>query len=110
MPPLGFLINRLLCNASQTSYHLSVNSTDPRGNFASRRFVHKRHEFVREPRHRTADANSANVWATADAADPAALGHVAFDYRPPATDLHQAFRRAIFRGEVALLVISSPVT
>src|SRR5215831_12643349 len=106
MAPLGFLIDRLLRNASQTSNHLSVNSTDPCGNFASRRFVHERHEFVREPRHRTADADSANVWATADATDPAALGHIALDHRTPTTDLHQAFRRAIFRGEVALLVVS----
>src|SRR5262245_35214301 len=41
---------------------------------------------------------------------PPTFGHIALDHRSPATDLYEAFRRAIFRGEVALLVISGPVT
>src|SRR5262245_37489552 len=110
MPPLRFLINCLFRDASQTSDHLSIDSADPGGHPAPRRFIHEGHKLIRESRHCAADANSPNVRAAADAADPAALRHVAFDYRSPAADLDQAFWRAVFSREIALLVISCSVT
>src|SRR4029434_3058089 len=106
MPPLRFFIDSPFSNAAQTSNQLSINSADPRGNLAPWRFVHKWHELVREPRHRTADANSSHVWTAADAVDPAAFGHVAFDHRSPAAELDDALGRAVFGGKIALLVIS----
>src|SRR4029453_13952986 len=110
MPPLRFFIDSPFGNAAQTSNQLSIDSADPCGNLAPRRFVHKWHELVREPRHRTADANSSHVWTAADAVDPAPLGHVPFDHRSPAAELADALGRAVFGGKIALLVISGSVT
>src|SRR5262245_15097375 len=56
----------------------------------SRRLVHERHELVGEAGHRAADADAADVGAAADAAEPAALGHVALHDRPPAAELDDA--------------------
>ena len=40
---------------------------------------------------------------------PAALGNVAVDHRSPAADLDDALGRAVFLGEIALLVIAGAV-
>ena len=54
-----------------------------------------------KPGHRAADADAADVRAAADAAHPAALGHVAIDDRAPAPDLHLHLRRVVVGREVA---------
>src|SRR5499425_3925584 len=110
MPPLRLLVNRPFRDAAQTSNQLSVNAADPRGHLAPRRLIHERHELVREPRHCAADAYPAHIGAAPNTADPAAFGHVAFHYGPPAADLHKTLRRAIFCGEVPFLVIAGSVT
>ena len=73
------------------------------------RLVHERHELVGEPRHRAADADPADVRAPADTVDPSALGDVAFHDGPPASELHDALRRPVLGGEVALLVVAGAV-
>src|SRR6266436_3411980 len=76
----------------------------------ARGLVHEGHELVREAWHRAADADAADVGASAHAVDPPTLGHIAFDHRPPAAELHQALRRPVLGGEVPLLVVAGPVT
>src|SRR5947208_9219037 len=108
--PLGLLVHRVVGDAAQRAYHPTVRSTGRRGNLAARRLVHKRHELVGEAGHGAGDADAADVRAAADAVHPATLGHVAVDDRPPAADLHDALRRAVLVGEVALLVVAGAVT
>ena len=83
----------------------AVCAANRRGKLAARGLVHERHELVREARHRAADADSADVGTTPDAADPTALGNVAFDDRTPAADFYQALRRVVFGRELALFVV-----
>src|SRR4029434_2089338 len=109
MPPLRFFIDSPFSNAAQTSNQLSINSADPRGNLAPRMFVHKWHALVRERGHRTAHENSPHVWTAADAVDPAAFGHVAFDHRSPAAELDDALGRAVFGGKVTLFVVPGSI-
>src|SRR3979411_2189670 len=52
----------------------AVQTRRRRGNLAARRFVHERHELVRETGHRASDADAADVRAATDAVDPSALG------------------------------------
>ena len=40
---------------------------------------------------------------------PSAFGDVAVNHRTPAAQLDDAFRRAVFRREVAFLVVAGPV-
>ena len=89
---------------------LAIKPADSRRDLAPRRFVHKGHELIREPRHGAADANSTHVRAAADAVDPAAFGHVAFDHRSPAAELDDALGRTVFGGKVALLVVPGSIT
>src|SRR5581483_2015025 len=89
--------------------HRAVHAAGGGGNRRARRFVHEWHKFVGESRHRARDADAAHVRAAADAVDPAALGHIALDHRPPAAELDQATRLAVFPGELALLVVAGPV-
>src|SRR5487761_421907 len=110
LAPLRLFAGRLGGEAPQgaddRSVHAACRGRDPR----TRRLVHERHELVRESRHRAGDADAAHVRAAADAVDPAPLGHVALDPRPPAAQLDQALGRAVLGGEVALLVVAGPVT
>src|SRR4051794_15897045 len=109
VPPLRLLVDRLVRDAPQAADRRAVHAGDERRDAAARRLVHERHELVGEARHRAADADAADVRAAADARHPAALGDVAVDHRPPAADLHEALRRVVVVGEVALLVVARAV-
>ena len=75
----------------------------------ARRLIHERHELVGKARHRAADADAADVRAAADARHPAALADVALHDRAPASQLDDAERRAVFVGELRLLVVAAAV-
>src|SRR5262245_22886496 len=106
LPPLGLLVRGLQREAAQRAYDAAVDHRSAGRHAAARRLVHERHELVREAGHRTGDADAADVGTTADAVDPAALGHVAFDHRSPAAELDQAVRRPVLARELALLVVA----
>src|SRR5271167_625207 len=74
-----------------------------------RRFIHERHELVGEPRHRTPNADAADVGATANSGHPSALGNVAVHHRSPASEFHNALGGAVDLREIALLVVAGPV-
>src|SRR5215475_13981510 len=82
MPPLRFFVGRMISDAAQRPDHPAVEADGARRERRARRFIHKRHEFVREARHGAGDADAADVRAAADAAHPGALGHVAIHDRP----------------------------
>src|SRR6185312_7780706 len=90
MPPLGLFVDRVQRHRAQLTDERSVDTDGARRDLGARRLVHERHEHVGEAGHGAADADAADVGAAADAGHPAALGHVAFDDRAPAADLHQA--------------------
>src|SRR5215472_18403260 len=108
-PPLGFLVRGAAGEAAEGTdggaVHLACRGGHPR----AWRLVHERHELVREAGHCARDADAADVGAAADAIDPAALGHVALDHRPPAAELDKAARRAVLAGELALLVVAGAI-
>src|SRR5277367_2122724 len=109
MPPFRFFVYRGVGEGAQRSNSLAVNADARGGDLRSRRFIHKRHELVRKARHGAADANAADVRAAANSGHPSAFWHVAVDHRPPTTQFHDALRRAIHFGKVALLVIPGAV-
>src|SRR3954470_23041683 len=90
VPPLRFLVHRLVGDAAELAHGLAVDPDEVRGDPAAGRRVHERHELVGEAGHRAPDADAAHVRAAPDAGHPAPLGHVAVDHRPPAPDLDQA--------------------
>src|ERR1700691_1040672 len=73
------------------------------------RLIHERHEFVRESRHRTSDANPTDIGTPADASHPTALPDVALHHWAPAAELHNALNRSVFLGEFGLLVVAAAV-
>src|SRR5215469_16798696 len=87
LAPLRLLVGGLRREAAERPDDRPVEGAgggrDPRPG----RLVHERHELVGEAGHRARDADPADVRAAADAVDPAALGHVALDHRPPAAEL-----------------------
>src|SRR5689334_1857796 len=107
--PLGFLVDGLLRQAPQGADGRAVQPARHGRHPGSRRLVHERHELVGEARHRAADADPADVGATAHPVDPTPLGHVALHDRAPAAQLHDALGRAVLGGELALLVVAGPV-
>src|SRR4051794_18812160 len=109
VPPLRLLVDRAVRDAAQLADGRAVDAGDERRDRAARRLVHERHELVGEARHRAADADAAHVRAAADARHPAALRDVAVDHGTPAADLHEALRRVVVVGEVALLVVARAV-
>ena len=60
-------------------------------------------------RHGTADTDPADVWTAADSRHPSAFRDVAIHDRSPASELHDALRRAVYFGEIALLVVAGPI-
>src|SRR5215467_14295429 len=108
-PPLGFLVRGAGGEAAEGTDGGAVHLARRGGHPRAGRLVHERHELVGEAGHRARDADPADVRAAADAVDPAALGHVALDHRPPAAELHQALRGPVVHREVALLVVAGPV-
>ena len=75
----------------------------------SRRLVHKRHEFIRKPGHRAANADPANVRTTAKTCHPSTFRHIAVHYRSPAAKFHNALWRTVFIGKLSLLVIAAAI-
>src|SRR5262245_20266838 len=88
--PLRLAIGGVLGEAAQRTDQTAAEHGSGRGHLAARRLVHERHELVREARHRTRDADSADVRTSADAVHPSALRHVAAHDRSPAANLHEA--------------------
>src|SRR6202012_5738599 len=109
LAPLGLLVRGLGGEPAQGPDDGPVHAAGGGGHLGARRLVHERHELVGEARHRAGDTDAAHVGAAADPVDPAPLGHVALDPRPPAAQLDQALGRAVLGGEVALLVVAGPV-
>src|SRR5262252_9823897 len=87
----------------------AVDAARGRRHSAPRRFVHEGHELVGKAGHGAADADAADVGTAADAGHPPALGDVAHDHRTPASELDDALGRAVFVGEIPLLVITGAV-
>src|SRR5580704_18942857 len=75
----------------------------------TRGLVHERHELVRKTRHRAPDADTPDIWASANSVHPSTLSDVALHHGAPASQLHNAGGRSIFIGELGLLVVSSAV-
>src|SRR5690606_13513094 len=109
LTPPGFLVDGAAGDVPQAADDRAVQGRRRRRDLAARRFVHERHELVREARHGAPDADAADVRATADAVDPPALRHIALDYWSPTAKFHNAFRRSVLGGEVTLLVVARPV-
>src|SRR3954469_3139221 len=57
VPPLRFLVDGLVGDRPQLADHRAVAAGDGGGQAAAGRRVHERHELVREPGHRAADAD-----------------------------------------------------
>src|SRR5687768_8518722 len=64
-PPAGLGIDRLERDRAQLPDELAVGAARRPGDLAARRGVHERHELVGEAGHRAADADPADVRATA---------------------------------------------
>src|SRR4028118_428764 len=107
--PLGFLVDRVVGYAPEAPDHGAVDLGHARRERPAGRLVHERHELVRETWHRAADADAADVRASAYPVHPTPLGHVAVDHGPPAADLDLALGRVVVPGEVALLAAGGPV-
>src|SRR5689334_13018425 len=101
MPPLRFFVDGAVGDLAKVADHRAVQTRCSCGNLAAGRFIHERHELVRETGHRAADADATDVRAAADTVDPAPFRHVALDDRAPTTKLHNAFRRAVLGSEIA---------
>src|SRR6187200_1469132 len=108
--PLGLLIDCARGDAAQLAQGAAPGLDHCGGELAARRLIHEGHELVGEAGHSAADANTTDVWAAAHPVHPAAFGNVALDHRAPAAELDDALGRAVFGGEVRLLVVASPVT
>src|SRR5437899_2401686 len=91
MSPLRFLIQRILRDASQTANQAPIPSADARRYLASRGFIHKRHELIREAGHRAADTNPTDIRTTPNSSHPAAFGHIALHDRSPQPSLTMHF-------------------
>src|SRR5271156_89098 len=90
MTPLWFLVDGGLGHVAQGANGAAVGADGCAGNLCTRRLIHKGHEFVGETGHGAADADAANVGATADSGHPPAFGHIAVHHRAPASQLHDA--------------------
>src|SRR5688572_2644248 len=64
--PFRLRVQRDAGEAPQRADHRAVGRDRRGGHVRSRRLVHEAHELVRESRHRAADADTADVGATAD--------------------------------------------
>src|SRR5947207_1843536 len=91
MPPLRFLVQRFVCDGAQRANEFSIRANQHAGERGSGRLIHEWHKLIGESRHCAANANSSNIGASADAIHPTAFRHVTVHYRPPTTDLHEAF-------------------
>jgi len=110
MPPFRVLIDGGIGERAQGSDNLAVSANADAGDLCFRRLVHERHKLVRETRHRAADADASDVWASPDASHPAALRHVAIDYRAPAAQFHDALRGTVDFSKIRLFLVTSAVS
>src|SRR5690349_1286798 len=101
MTPLRLFVSRTLGHRTQGTDRTAISADCGTGNPGSRRLIHERHELVRKSWHGTTYANAAYVWTSADSRHPPAFRHIAVHYRSPASQLHDALRRAIHFREVA---------
>src|ERR1700675_2525475 len=83
MAPLRFFVHRSVGDAAHGADETAIGADDVAGKLGPRRFVHKRHELIREPGHGAADADAAHIGAAADAPHPSPLGYVAVDHGSP---------------------------
>src|SRR6516164_5725476 len=109
MSPLWLFVQSALCKGAQRSHHAAIDADLGGRELGAGRLVHERHELVRKARHGATDANAPDVGAAADAGHPAALAHVAIHDRTPAAALDDALGRAVFGGEIALLVVAGAI-
>jgi len=73
------------------------------------RLIHKRHKFIGEAGHCTADADAADVCTAAYAVNPAVFADITLHDRPPTAKLDDAKARTVFFGKLRLFVIAAAV-
>src|SRR6476660_5180767 len=91
MTPLRLFVDGAICDRAQSPKNASPHTNHDSRKRRSRWGIHEWHELIRETRHGAADANSADVRATANAVHPPALGYVAVNDRTPTANFYQAF-------------------
>src|SRR6202030_2473613 len=94
--PAGLFVQRRLREAAQGVNGASISLNRSRRQKRTRWLIHKRHKLVGKARHRTPDADAADVGTSANAAHPSTLAHVALNHRPPTPQLHNAKWRSVF--------------
>src|SRR4030095_10611869 len=109
MPPFRFFVQRRLGKIAQRANRFAVGHNRSRRKNRSGWLIHKWHEFIRESRHRAADANTPDVGAAADSSDPASLSNIALNHRHPAPQFNEALARAVLFRELGLLIISAAI-
>src|SRR5580698_8033211 len=109
MAPLWLFVDSGGRKVAHRLDHGTGNGADRRGNLAAGRLVHEGHELIGEARHRTTDADAANVGASPHAAHPTTLGDVALDDRTPAPQFDETRWRVVFRSELTLLVVAGAI-
>ena len=88
--PGGFFVERCFGEVAQRAHRAAVHQDRGRRHLGAGWLLQERHELVRKSRHGAADADAADVGATADAVHPAALRNVAVDHGTPAPELDDA--------------------
>src|SRR5436190_24099025 len=95
MPPLRFFVDSRVSEGAQRFDGAPVWHYRAGREFSAGRFVHERHEFIREPRHCATDTDAADVGATADSRHPSPLGNIAVHHGPPAAQLDDTLWRTV---------------
>src|ERR1039458_10126187 len=75
--PFRLVIERVKGDFPEPADRAAVEAARQGRDLGTGRFVHERHEFVRESGHRAADTDAADVRAPSDAVDPSPFRHVA---------------------------------
>src|SRR6266487_1794393 len=109
-PPGWLLVDCLLRQPAQPRDNHAISMNAIRRELGARWLIHKRHKFVRESRHRTADTDTAHIRTTTNSCHPSPLRDVALYYRSPAPQLHKALRRSILGSEIAYFIVARPIT
>src|SRR5213082_3015005 len=102
-------VHRGLCELAQRPNGLAVDVDGGGRHVRPGRLIHERYEFVGEPGHGAANTHAADVRTAANPVHPAPLADVALDDRSPAAEFDDARFRAIFGGEVGLLVVPAAI-
>src|SRR6266487_342531 len=109
-PPGWLLVDCLLRQLAQPRDNRAISMNAVRRELGARWFIHKRHKFVRESRHRAANTDTAHIRTTTNSCHPPSLGHVALHHRPPASQLYKAFGGAVLGSEIAYFIVTCPIT